>query len=60
MLKLLRDPAGAAALGRAGRERAERYFDERRQARELQLLYEEVIDARGRRARVESAKRASA
>ncbi|MFN2598916.1 MAG: glycosyltransferase [Pyrinomonadaceae bacterium] len=43
ILKLLRDPSKAAAMGRAGRERAERHFDERRQARELQLLYEDVL-----------------
>ena len=59
IMKLLRDPSRAEAMGRAGRERAERHFDERRQTRELQLLYEEVLDARGRRAQVETAKRAS-
>ena len=48
ILKLLRDPARAAAMGRAGRSRAERHFDERRQARKLELLYEEVLDSRAR------------
>lgn len=51
ILKLLRDPASAAALGRAGRERAERHFDERRQACELQLIYEEVLNPRVRATR---------
>ena len=46
ILVLLRDPARARAMGRAGRERAERHFDERRQARELHLLYEEVLKPR--------------
>ena len=50
ILELLRDPARAAAMGRAGREHAERHFDERQQARELQLLYEEVLDPRARAA----------
>lgn len=46
VLELLRDPARARAMGRAGRERAERHFDERRHSRELQLLYEEVLGER--------------
>jgi hypothetical protein len=37
-------------MGRAGRERAERHFDERQQARELQLLCEEVLHPRDRAA----------
>lgn len=49
ILELLRDPARARAMGAAGRERAERHFDERRHSRELQLLYEEVLAARGGR-----------
>ena len=56
ILKLLRDPARAAAMGRAGRERAERHFDERRQARELQFLYEEVLNPRAQTARGASAR----
>jgi glycosyltransferase involved in cell wall biosynthesis len=47
MITLLRDPQRAAAMGRAGRERAEEYFDERRYMRELQLLYEDVLNRRG-------------
>jgi glycosyltransferase involved in cell wall biosynthesis len=50
ILKLLRDPARAAAMGRAARERAERHFDERRHAQQLQRLYEEVLNQRGRAA----------
>jgi glycosyltransferase involved in cell wall biosynthesis len=50
ILELLRDPARAAAMGRAGRERAERHFDERQQARDLQLLCEEVLHPRDRAA----------
>ena len=56
ILELLRDPSKAAAMGRAGRERAERHFDERRQARELQFLYEEVL----KRARQGGARRPKA
>lgn len=44
ILESLRDPARAAALGKAGRDRAERHFDGRRQARELGLTYEEVLN----------------
>lgn len=51
ILELLRDPGRAARMGRAGRERAERNFDEQRHARELSLLYEEVLNARSARAR---------
>lgn len=51
ILKLLRDPADAVAMGRAGRERAECHFDSKRSAGELQLLYEEVLDARRHGAR---------
>jgi glycosyltransferase involved in cell wall biosynthesis len=47
IITLLCDPQRAAAMGRAGRRRAEEYFDERRYARELQLLYEDVLDRRG-------------
>lgn len=50
MLELLRDPPRAAAMGRAGRLRAEQLFDQRRHARELQLLYEEVLNSHARRA----------
>ena len=52
ILELLRDPPRAEAMGRAGRERAERHFDERRHARELRLLYEEVLNARAPGARM--------
>jgi glycosyltransferase involved in cell wall biosynthesis len=45
ILGLLRSPARAAALGCAGRERAECVFDERKQAQELRLIYEEVLKA---------------
>lgn len=51
ILELLRDPPRAAAMGGAGRERAERNFDAHRHARDLQLLYEEVLGSRPRRAR---------
>ena len=51
ILELLRDPQRAASMGRAGRERAEQNFDARRHARDLQLLYEEVLNSRAPQAR---------
>jgi len=57
ILALLGDPARARALGAAGRRRAERHFDERRRARELQALYEEVLGARAHAERGARARR---
>jgi len=51
ILTLLRDPSKAEAMGRAGRERAERNFDAQRQARELRLLYDEVLSSRASKTR---------
>jgi glycosyltransferase involved in cell wall biosynthesis len=47
VITLLRDPQRADAMGRAGRKRAEEHFDERQHARELQALYEDVLNRRG-------------
>ncbi len=46
VITLLRDQQRADAMGRAGRLRAEEYFDERRYVRDLQLLYEDVLNRR--------------
>jgi glycosyltransferase involved in cell wall biosynthesis len=51
ILTLLRDPAKAEAMGRAGRQRAERHFDAHCHARDLQLLYDEVLNSRPSKAR---------
>lgn len=40
---LLQNPEKARSMGVAGRKRAEKYFDRRRCARELELLYESIL-----------------
>ncbi len=47
---LLLDPARARALGRKGRERAERVFDERVHCDRMEALYREVASRRASRA----------
>ncbi len=41
---LLKDPEKARTLGEAGRKRAETYFDRRRCVRDLEILYESVLE----------------
>lgn len=43
MTRLLADPELAEAMGQEGRRRANRYFDIRRVAREVQEVYEEIL-----------------
>jgi phosphatidylinositol alpha-1,6-mannosyltransferase len=51
LLTLLADPALRAAFGRANRERVEQRFRWDRCARETRRVYEDVLEARRRRAR---------
>jgi uncharacterized coiled-coil protein SlyX len=51
-LRLLRNPAEAAAMGRVGEEIAAQRFEITRQAQRLAALYQEVLDQRRNRKKV--------
>ncbi|HEX7049630.1 MAG TPA: glycosyltransferase [Longimicrobiales bacterium] len=58
ILRLLRDPEFAAALGRAGRVRAAEVFSNRRYAREVEAVYDRVLsDSAGRATRAAASPR---
>jgi glycosyltransferase involved in cell wall biosynthesis len=52
ILGLLNDPAGAAAMGRRGRERLELVFDLRQNVRRTEALYERLLEVPNRTANV--------
>ena len=43
LLRLLRDPALRTRMGEAGRRRAERLFDQRRQVEQITAVYDNIL-----------------